>query len=234
MNDDSGYVLAYGPAATAAVRAALHSSVRPHLHDVRAMLRLPLPELGITAGCNFAAAQVLLNVVAGLSRLLSPSPTNSGDAFREFIKLRYPWAEEPPDGLREGDGADALYDSFRNAFSHDLGLQLESVPIGPKRIRGQFRIGGEQLSVTKHPVSAVELDALDNVHVRPPSIGATVTRQGREAIVSVIPFYWGIRRLIYDHTSTPALVASLDGMIADTWKRLDDAGLVEHYSSEST
>lgn len=47
---DEGYTLRYGPAATAAVKSSLHLAVRPHLQDVRAMLRLPLPDAGITAG----------------------------------------------------------------------------------------------------------------------------------------------------------------------------------------
>src|SRR6185295_17334207 len=79
---DEGYTLRYGPAATAAIKSSLHLAVRPHLHDVRAMLRLPLPEVGITAGCNFATVHVLLNVLSGLSRLTGPGPSNSGDAFK--------------------------------------------------------------------------------------------------------------------------------------------------------
>lgn len=63
---DEGYTLRYGPSATAAIKSSLHLSVRPHLQDVRAMLRLPLPDSGITAGCNFAAVHVLLNVLSGL------------------------------------------------------------------------------------------------------------------------------------------------------------------------
>lgn len=69
---DAGYVLRYGGAATAVVKSSLHLAVRPHLQDVRAMLRLPLPEAGITAGRNFAAVHVLLNVLSGLSRLMGP------------------------------------------------------------------------------------------------------------------------------------------------------------------
>jgi len=64
-SDDRQYGLNYGPAATAAVRSVLHLNVRPHLQDVRAMLRLPLPDVCITAGCNFAAVHVLLTAVRG-------------------------------------------------------------------------------------------------------------------------------------------------------------------------
>ena len=80
---DERYTLRYGPAATAAVKSSLHLSVRPHLQDVRAMLRLPLPDAGITAGCNFAAVHVLLNVLSGLSRLMGASPKRSDTAFAD-------------------------------------------------------------------------------------------------------------------------------------------------------
>jgi hypothetical protein len=143
---DEGYGLRYGAAATAAVKSSLHLAVRPHLQDVRAMLRLPLPETGITAGCNFAAVHVLLNVLSGLSRLLGPSPTRSDAAFRKFVARWYPWRREPRrSSFRQKRGTEALYDSFRTGFSHDLGLLLESGPVDHRgRIRAKFRIAGRQ------------------------------------------------------------------------------------------
>jgi hypothetical protein len=127
---DDGYALRYGPAATAAIKSSLHLSVRPHLQDVRAMLRLPLPDIGIMAGCNFAAVHVLLNVLSGLSRLMGPGPTRSDAAFRKFVARWYPWRLEPPRSrFRQERGTRALYDSFRTGFAHDLGLLLESGPV---------------------------------------------------------------------------------------------------------
>lgn len=130
-------MLRYGPAATAAVKSSLHLSVRPHLQDVRAMLRLPLPDVGITAGCNFAAVHVLLNVLSGLSRLMGTSPKRSDAAFRTFVARWYPWRLEPSrSSLRQKRGTEALYDSFRTGFAHDLGLLLET---GPVDRRGRVR-----------------------------------------------------------------------------------------------
>ena len=53
------------------------------------MLMLPAPGCGITSGCNFAAAAVLLNVIAGLSRLLMNGPSRSHDAFVGFVTHWY-------------------------------------------------------------------------------------------------------------------------------------------------
>jgi len=59
------------------------------------MLRLPLPEIGITAGCNFAAVHVLLSMTSGLSRLMGPGPRNTGEHFKQFVRRWYPWKLEP-------------------------------------------------------------------------------------------------------------------------------------------
>ena len=110
---DRDYRLRFGPAATAKVKSTLDLAVRPHLQDVRAMLRLPLPEAGITAGCNFAAVQVLLNVLSGLSRLMGPtlrivarrSQPLSGDGIHGHWNLG---------GLPIDKGAERLFSTIRS------------------------------------------------------------------------------------------------------------------------
>ena len=227
---DEGYGLRYGAAATAGVKSSLHLAVRPHLQDVRAMLRLPLPEAGITAGCNFAAVHVLLNVLSGLSRLMGPSPTRSDAAFRKFVARWYPWPLEPrASSFRQKRGTKALYDSFRTGFSHDLGLLLEAGPVDSRgRIRSKFRIAGRHLGVTKQPTLPPSvLVELDDVAVRPTWLGPTVVADGKTGLlVDAVALYWGVRRLVFDHTSNRRAVSSLDRMIEDSWKRRKAAGLV--------
>jgi hypothetical protein len=228
---DEGYTLRYGPAATAAVKSSLHLAVRPHLQDVRAMLRLPLPDVGITAGCNFAAVHVLLNVLSGLSRLMGSSPKRSDEAFRVFAAHWYPWRLEPRRStFRQKRGTQALYDSFRTGFAHDLGLLLEADPIDRRgRVRSKFRISGRQLGVTKRPsLSTAVLNELDDVMVRPDWLGPTVIADGKVGLlVDAVALYWGVRRLLFDHTSDQRAVSSLHRMIEDSWKRRKAAGLVD-------
>lgn len=236
MNDvgpttDEGYTLRYGPAATAAVRSSLHLAVRPHLQDVRAMLRLPLPDAGITAGCNFAAVHVLLNVLSGLSRLMGPSRKRSDDAFRTFVARWYPWRLEPHgSAFRQKRGTQALYDSFRTGFAHDLGLLLETDAVDHRgRVRSKFRISGTRLGVTKLPsLSATVLNELDEVTVRLIWLGPTVIAEADGGLlVDAVALYWGVRRLLFDHTSSKRAVCSLNKMIENSWKRRKAAGLVE-------
>ena len=91
------------------------------------MMRLPLPSLGITHACNFAATATLCNLISGVSVSLympaQPTKTNkkwigSGEAFRSLATAFYPW----PPGQNPKDGAAMLYDLFRNPFAHALGV----------------------------------------------------------------------------------------------------------------
>ena len=98
--------------------------------DVRSMLRLPLPEQGITdsagyGSCNFAVATVLCNMVSGISvtvfrpSSLSNNRIGSGKVFRQLLENFYPWEQ----GDNGSEGAEALYSYFRNPLTHALGVQ---------------------------------------------------------------------------------------------------------------
>jgi hypothetical protein len=99
--------------------------VKDHLEmqfgDVRSMLRLPLPALGITYACNFAAAAVLCHVISGISVSLFRPITpvrGSGDAFKRLLEAFYPW-QSGEDGAER---AIVLYDLIRNPAAHALGV----------------------------------------------------------------------------------------------------------------
>lgn len=85
--------------------------------DVRSMMRLPLPSLGITNACNFAATATLCNLISGMSVSLympaQPAKANkkgqkeligSGEAFKSLATAFYPW----PPGQNPKDGAKVL------------------------------------------------------------------------------------------------------------------------------
>ena len=46
-------------------------------------------------------------------------------------------------------------------------------------------------------------------------------------MVDAVALYWGVRRLLFDHTSNQRAVGSLHKMIEDSWKRRKAAGLVD-------
>ena len=67
------------------------------LAEVRDLLRLPMPEVGLESGQNFAAATSLVNLIAGASVWFYEaskdglSDRDSGRRFREALAACWPW-----------------------------------------------------------------------------------------------------------------------------------------------
>ena len=69
--------------------------------DVRAMLQLPRPDIGITPGCNFAIVSSLCNLISGISTTIYKPPgllhevrspnCGSARAFRELVVFCLSW-----------------------------------------------------------------------------------------------------------------------------------------------
>ena len=107
--------------------------------DVRAMLQLPRPDIGITPGCNFAITATLCNLLSGISttiykpvHLLHENQSNyrSGDAFQNLIQDFFPYT---PPGTSNFPAE--LYQSCRNPLAHAVGLQNASSIPGPGLLR---------------------------------------------------------------------------------------------------
>src|SRR5690349_16078573 len=86
------------------IRGPLESLYFRDAHD---LLRLPQRDAGLTGGCNFAIARVLLSAVSSLSTALYA--TGAGDsgyhsAFCNMLVRFYPWdtENEPPRMTRRG------------------------------------------------------------------------------------------------------------------------------------
>jgi hypothetical protein len=113
------------PDTPAVVREVLAGTCDKYLHDVHAMLRLPLPSTGITVACSLSATAVLVNVVSGVSvTLFDPSDSRDrGRKFRQALELYYPWDLEPPGATIGAPAAATIYKLFRNPMAHALGFQ---------------------------------------------------------------------------------------------------------------
>jgi hypothetical protein len=110
----------------------------PHVHvfiakvlemqfnDVRAMLQLPRPDVGIEPGCNFAVTSTLCNLISGISttiykpaQLLGElrSRYRTGAAFCDLVRDFFPYV---PSGAT--DFPKELYQLCRNPLSHSVAL----------------------------------------------------------------------------------------------------------------
>ena len=148
-----GSIATQSMASIASRRTALCSSVElapatnfPHVQqlivqvlddqfsDVRAMLQLPRPDIGITPACNFAIVSSLCNLISGISttiykplgllhELRSPQG-KSGPAFKDMVRDFFPYS---PTGAT--DFPKELYDLCRNPMAHSVGLMDPASPI---------------------------------------------------------------------------------------------------------
>jgi hypothetical protein len=235
---DTEYQLAFSGNVPIRVMAALSRSLRLHLLDVRAMLRLPLPELGITAGCNYAALHALVNVVSGVSRLLGPRKRKSEVVFREFVSQHYPWRLEPSTPFRQTRGTAKLY-LLRTAFAHDLGLRVDvrGLPGGAGWLV-ELPTSGDRVAVKKAPtLSPDRLDELDRVDRRPSWLGPTLGRDAANpgyVVVDVVALYWGVRRMVYDATARPSVARRYDAMLAKAEAAAKASGQIVTMASTGT
>src|SRR4051812_37463160 len=110
-------------------RTSLRRLCRDHfdmqIEDVRVLLRMP--KAGYPAGCNFAAAAVLFNLIGGASVCFydtSPQALatagDRGKRFKDMLIAFFPW----PAGISAKDGADVFYKYARNPLAHALGLDV--------------------------------------------------------------------------------------------------------------
>lgn len=130
-----------------------------------------------------------------------------------------------------------LYASFRNGFAHDLGLMLETVSEDSRhRLTSRFRNAGPQLGVAKQPsLMSAQLRELDDVSARPPWVGPTIVREGRSRLlVDAVALYWGVRRLVHDHTSDGPALRPLQRMIADGRADARAAGRVDRMEAKES
>jgi len=101
--------------------------------DVRAMLQLPRPDVGITPGCNFAITSTLCNLLSGISTTVykptallheDRSRYRTGAAFQDLVRDFFPYT--PPGAA---DFPAELYQLCRNPLAHSAGLTNAATPV---------------------------------------------------------------------------------------------------------
>jgi hypothetical protein len=179
------------------VRWVVRRGLDPRLSDVHALLRLPLPELGITGTGHFTIAATLFECIEGVSAVLFPRTGNPSKTFLECMMGHYGVeGNEPSGALPTQRVATELLFAFRNPMQHCLGLALRH----PDRqgVREPFVMPHELLVFREtSSLAQAKLEALER---QPwPEWLHCPTLQMREQntmCLSVEAFYVGTRRLI--------------------------------------
>lgn len=171
------------------VKRVVRKLLDPQLADVHAMLRLPKRWPGLEAGCNLSAGLVLLSVVSGVSvALYRPSALgrrgDRGKLFVEVLEHCYPWTAEPSNSaLPPRQGAERLYEAFRNPLVHSLGV-YDGPYIG-------------SVKIAKGPLTELEIQSIERATSRPSDwTKPALWTDGNKTVLTVICFYWGVRKMI--------------------------------------
>jgi hypothetical protein len=163
-----------------------------YLRDVHCMLRLPQPDSGLSAGCNFAITQVLLSVISGVSSTLYPLwvQGQGGKNFKKLLVDCYPWDLEPSQVIAPSEAASDLYYVFRNPLAHDLGLNLE----GKKAKTPKVLI--KRLRIKKTcGLSEEKIEEIENTNQRF-LMSDTLTIDDNATVLLVEALYWGVRVMV--------------------------------------
>lgn len=156
-------------------------------NDVRAMMKLPLPEVGIDAGCNFATVATLCNLIGGISAVLyaprhkisgSRKRNDRGKRFKTLLEEFYPW-DRDEDRM---DKAKTLYEIARNPLVHALGVLDKA--------------RGRRVIIKKSPLIEDQIEEMERSDIRPDWVSAAVTIDPANHIINVWGLYWGVFHLV--------------------------------------
>ena len=108
----------YRPLTTTRAPKSIRDFVATHVDmqfaDVHAMLRLPLTDGGLKAGCNFACVSTLCGLIAGASTIFYSQTGSNSERFKGVLNDYYPWRMQPIGGVSQTEAVAALYSDYRN------------------------------------------------------------------------------------------------------------------------
>jgi hypothetical protein len=183
---------------------AVHDFVRTQVSmqfgDVRAMLRLPLPELGIAHGCNFAATAILCNLLSGLSvSLFRPTRFKKSvvrgsvrrrgrigtrDYFKKMVYKYFPWQA----GEEKRQKTSLLYTLVRCTLAHSLGVGDNA--------KVDIQLGKTGLRRKGRGLTNREIDKLEASVSRPAWLPLTHRRRGKAWHICVESLYRDVFHLL--------------------------------------
>ena len=170
------------------LKRLLEAQVDMQFADLRTLL--------LVNGCNFAAAAVLFNIIAGSSvcfynrsKQALTEKKARGERFKEVLERFYPWQEEP---IPKEQYVSLLYDQARNPLAHSLGLDAPPEgSMGKQVVLGKWCLTEAQVRELEESPSRPVWAPPTIVHPKPLAYGAT------ELAISVPTLYWGVHRMLH-------------------------------------
>ena len=200
--------LTLDPATPPTVRRLIEHLEGLFLRDVHCMLRLPVPNYRLTAGCNFAITQVLTAAIGGVSVTLYRHTGSKGQRFKGLLIDYYPWMLEPGNAVTPTDGAEVIYAVIRNPLTHDLGLDLEK-----KKKTAKVVIKRRGTTGT-HGLPEKTIEEMLERNDRRLVMSPTVTIHQGKTVLLVEALYWGLRIMIERLTRDRARMQAADAFLS--------------------
>lgn len=191
----------YRPLITTRAPKSIRDFVATHIDmqfaDVHAMLRLPLAEDGLEAGCNFACVSSLCGLIAGASTIFYSQSGSNAERFKGVLNDYYPWRLQPKGGATQAESVAAIYADYRNPLAHAWAVSTKEVGKHPnKRIimDGSAKV----LGVVKQVLTEESVAALEASTGQAPSWLTPVVVRNAAGGFDLYPhsLYWGTRRMV--------------------------------------
>lgn len=184
-----------------------------YFEDVRAMLALPRPDIGIDAGCNFALIEVLCAVISGLSRVFRTDIAGAGRAFREVLAL-YPHDAEPPGAIVGPAFQEELWEGYRCNLTHSLGINAPDPERGTQRTIQARARPTKIVRAKAGGLGRAQIDQIEDIAQRPTWLGPTLWIGLDRQYLCADALYWGTRVLVARLCADPDCVARADAFLA--------------------
>ncbi len=179
------------------IRDFIATHVDMQFADVHAMLRLPLTEDGLEAGCNFACVSSLCGLIAGASTIFYSQSGSNAERFKGVLKDYYPWRLQPKGGATQAESVATIYADYRNPLAHAWAVSTKEVGKHPNK-RIIMDASAKAFGVVKQALTEEAVAALEVSTGRPPSWLPPVVVRNAAGGFDIYPhsLYWGTRRMV--------------------------------------
>jgi hypothetical protein len=198
--------LALDPSTPPSVKKLIDRLEGLSFSDVHTMLRLPVRNYRLDAGCNFAIAQVLMTAIGGISTTLYRQGKTDSERFRGLLRDHYQWQLEPTHDVAPDEAARIVYQVFRNPLTHDLGLDLHGRSTG-------IKVKVKRLQRSQGGLTELWIEKLERGPTRP-RMSSAVTVRSDAKVLLVEALYWGLRRMVEAMTRDAQLMSHADTFLA--------------------
>lgn len=198
--------LALDPSTPPSVKRLIDRLERLSFSDVHTMLRLPVRNYRLDAGCNFAIAQVLMTAIGGISTTLYRQGNSDSQRFRGLLRDHYQWQLEPTRDVTANEAARIIYQVFRNPLTHDLGLDLHGHSTG-------IKVKVKRLQRSQGGLPERWIEKLEKGQNRPRMSSAVTVRPDAKVLL-VEALYWGLRRMVEAMTRDAGLMGRAETFLA--------------------